>query len=245
MANSAGGGTAIVTGAASGIGYAIVDRLSREKYDVVAVDIQPRKYHKGVIALTLDVSVADDVEAMVESAVELTGRLDLVCNNAGVVSTADLLSCSLEEWERVQATNARGVFLGTQAAVRHFLQTGGGAIVNNASVSALIGLPGRAAYSASKGAIVSFTRQVAIEYAAQGIRCNCICPGTVYSEWIQSLIAAAPDPEEFQRSLLSGVPMGRMAAPSEIASVVHFLGSSEASFITGAALPVDGGMVIR
>jgi NAD(P)-dependent dehydrogenase (short-subunit alcohol dehydrogenase family) len=229
------GRTAIVTGAASGIGLALAQLLRAEGATVVGADLVEAD-------VECDVSREEDVERLVRHALATTGRLDVVCNNAGIGSTSDPVSCTLEEWERVFAVNVRGVFLGTKHALPHLLDRGSGAIVNTASVAGLVGLRDRAAYGASKGAVISFTKQVAVQYAGTGVRCNCVCPGTVDSPWVGRLLAEADDPEAARRALVARQPVGRLGRPEEVASVIAYLASDDAAFVTGAAWVIDGGL---
>jgi NAD(P)-dependent dehydrogenase (short-subunit alcohol dehydrogenase family) len=235
--------TVVVTGASSGIGLAVVKKMRDQGAVVFAVDLTPpREEVDGVRHLVADVSVPSDVARCIDTAARESGRLDVLCNNAGTGSTSDVVECTPEEWDRVFAVNARGVFLGTKYAVPHMLDRGG-VIVNTASAAGLVGLPQRAAYCASKGAVIAFTRQVAVEYAAQGIRCNCVCPGTVDSPWVQRLMAETDDPRSTREALIARQPMRRLGTPSEIADAIVFLASPSSSFMTGAPLVIDGGIV--
>ncbi len=237
------GQTVVVTGASSGIGLEVVRKMRDLGAVVFAVDVSPpRSELDGVRHLVGDVSVESDVERCIDTAVQQSGRLDVLCNNAGIGSTSDVVSCSADEWDRVFAVNARGVFLGTKYAVPHMLR-GGGVIVNTASAAGLVGLPNRAAYCASKGAVISLTRQVAVEHAARGIRCNCVCPGTVDSPWVERLMAETDDPEATREALIARQPMKRLGSPSEIADAIVFLASPSSSFMTGSSLVIDGGIV--
>ena len=167
----------------------------------------------------------------------------MLCNNAGASSTSDPLSCTLEDWERTFAVNARGVFLGTRAALAVMLTAGRGAIVNTASIAGQVGLKDRAAYCASKGAVIAFTKAVAVQYAGTGVRANCVCPGTVDSPWVGRLLASADDPEAMRASLVARQPMGRLGTPREVAAAALYLASDDAAFITGAELVIDGGLL--
>ncbi len=230
------GRTAIVTGAGSGIGLALAACLRAEGAMVIGADLHGAD-------VSCDVSREEDVQRLVRHAIDETGRLDVLCNNAGIGSTADAVSCSVEEWDRVFAVNVRGVFLGTKAALPYMLRDGRGAIVNTASVAGLIGLRDRAAYCASKGAVVSFTKQVAIQYAGTGVRCNCVCPGTVESPWVGRLLDEASDPDAARAELVARQPLGRLGRPEEIATAIAYLASDDAEFVTGAAWVIDGGVV--
>ncbi|MBW3560972.1 MAG: SDR family oxidoreductase [Actinobacteria bacterium] len=237
------GKVAVVTGAASGIGYEMARQLLEDGARVVAADLDPSSVPEGCVAVQADVSLPADVEGMVAAALDAWDRIDVLCNNAGIGSTADAIGCTVEEWDRVFAVNARGVFLGTKAALPHMLERGRGAIVNTASAAGLIGLKDRAAYCASKGAVIAFTKQVAIQYAGTGVRCNCICPGTVDSPWVGRLLAETGEPDERRRQLVARQPMGRLGEPEEIAKAALYLASDDAAFVTGAELVIDGGLV--
>lgn len=236
------GQAVIVTGAGSGIGFEIARRFVAEGATVVGGDLDPSGVPEGVIGATVDVSDPAQVEALVKSCVERTGRLDVMCNNAGIGSITDVLACSADEWDRVFEVNVRGVFLGTKAALPHMLAAGSGVIVNTASVAGLVGLPNRAAYCASKGAVISLTKQVAVQYAEQGVRCNCVCPGTVDSPWVGRLLDQADDPVAMRAALVARQPLGRLAQPDEVAGLVVYLASADAAFVTGAAWVIDGGI---
>jgi NAD(P)-dependent dehydrogenase (short-subunit alcohol dehydrogenase family) len=236
------GRTAVVTGAASGIGAEMVRMLLEEGAVVIAADLDPSGVPDGAIGTKCDVSQPDDVQAMIELAVERTGRIDALFNNAGIGSTADPVSCTLEDWERVFAVNVTGVFLGTKYALPHMLAAGSGSIVNTSSVAGLVGLPNRTSYCASKGAVTALTKQVAVQYAGTGVRCNCVCPGTVDSPWVGRLMEESGDAEAARVALTARQPMGRLGQPIEIAKAALYLASDDAAFVTGTALVIDGGL---
>jgi len=237
------GRTAVVTGAASGIGREVVRMLLDEGAFVVAADRDLAGIPDGAMPVRADVSIEADVAGLVAATVAERGRLDVMCNNAGVGSTADVVSCSVEEWDRVFAVNVRGVFLGCKhAATQMLAQDGGGVIVNTASVAGLVGLRDRAAYCASKGAVISLTKQVAVQYASRGVRCNCVCPGTVDTPWVGRLLDAAPDAAEARRALVARQPLGRLGTAAEVAEAICYLASEAAAFATGTALVLDGGI---
>lgn len=225
-----------MTGAASGIGLALTDLLRRDGAVVVGADLRGAD-------VDCDVSSERDVERLIQRAVDETGRLDVLCNNAGVGTTADALACTLEEWERVFAVNARGVFLGTRAALPHMLHARRGAIVNTASVAGLRGFRDRAAYCASKGAVIAFTRQVALQYRGTGVRCNCVCPGGVDTPWVGRFLDATADPGAARSELLAHQPGGRLVTAEQVAEAIAYLASDAAEFVTGAALVVDDGLL--
>lgn len=236
------GRTAIVTGAGSGIGRAIAVRLLEEGAWVLAADVDPSSAPPGCETRRVDVSNEADVIAMVAAVLERRGVIDIMCNNAGVESTVDVVGCSVEEWDRVFAVNVRGVFLGCKHVVPAMLERGAGVIVNTASVAGMIGLVDRAAYCASKAAVIGLTRQVAVQYAHRGIRCNCVCPGTVDSPWVGRLLDRAADPVAAREQLVARQPMGRLGRPDEIAAAVCHLASDDAAFMTGSSLVIDGGI---
>lgn len=237
------GRTVVVTGAGSGIGAQMARLFAEEGAVVFGGDLQPDGVPAQATAVKTDVAVESEVQALVAAAVDATGRLDVMCNNAGIGSTTDPLDCSVQEWDRVFAVNARGVFLGTRAALPHMLARGAGAIVNTASVAGMVGLRNRTAYCASKGAVIALTKQVAIQYAGTGVRCNCICPGTVDSPWVGRLLDEADDPAEQRRQLVARQPMGRLGTPEEVARAALYLASDDAAFVTGSELVIDGGLV--
>ncbi len=234
--------TVIVTGAGSGIGYQIARKFLEMGSTVIAGDLNPDGAPEGSRKVRVDVSDPGAVRALMEAAIQLTGHIDVLCNNAGLSSTTDPIECTPEEWDRVFAVNAKSVFLGTKYALPFMLQQGSGVIVNTASAAGMVGLPDRAAYCASKGAVISFTRQVAVQYAADGVRCNCVCPGTVDSPWVGRLLGEADDPEAMRAALVARQPMRRLGTPDEVADAVLYLASPAAAFITGTALVIDGGI---
>jgi NAD(P)-dependent dehydrogenase (short-subunit alcohol dehydrogenase family) len=237
------GRSVVVTGAASGIGFEMARLFMQEGARVVAADLRPDGVPGGSTPFAVDVSDPGQVVAMIAFALAEHGGVDVLCNNAGIGSTSDPVSCPPEEWDRVFAVNARGVFLGTKYVLPSMLERGSGVIVNTASVAGLIGLRDRAAYCASKGAVVAFTKAVAVQYAGTGVRCNCICPGTVDTPWVQRLVDSSGDPAAARAGLVARQPMGRLGEPVEIAKAALYLASDDAAFVTGEALVIDGGMV--
>jgi NAD(P)-dependent dehydrogenase (short-subunit alcohol dehydrogenase family) len=239
---SLGGRSCVVTGAGSGIGLALCEQLLEVGAKVVGADLDPSAVPAGCVALSVDVTSETDVAGMIATAVEHHGRVDILCNNAGIGSTLAVTDVTVEEWDRVFAVNARGVFLGCKHGVKQMLAQGGGVIVNTASIAGMVGLVDRAAYCASKGAVIALTRQVALQYAKNGIRCSCVCPGTVDSPWVGRLLDEAPDPATARASLVARQPIGRLGTPAEIAAAICYLASDEAAFVTGSALVIDGGI---
>lgn len=236
------GRTAVVTGAGSGIGFEMARLLLEEGAVVIAADLDADAVPSGAFGVRTDVSQAAEVEALIATAIERTGRIDVLLNNAGIGSTADPVECSVEDWDHVFAVNVRGVFLGTKFALPHMLEQGAGSIVNTSSVAGIIGLPNRASYCASKGAVTAFTKQVAVQYAGTGVRCNCVCPGTVDSPWVGRLMDETEDPAATRAALIARQPLGRLGQPEEIAKAALYLASDDAAFITGTALIIDGGL---
>jgi NAD(P)-dependent dehydrogenase (short-subunit alcohol dehydrogenase family) len=197
------------------------------------------------LALQADVSDEASVGAMVEKTLARFGRIDILVNNAGIGTTKSILECEPEEWDRVFAVNVRGVYLSTRAVLPGMLAQGEGVIINIASALGLVGVPKRAAYCASKGAVITLTKQVATEYAGQGVRCNCICPGTVDSPWVGRLLDATDDPAGARQALEARHPLQRLATTDEIAAAALYLASADAAFMTGSALVMDGGQLAR
>jgi NAD(P)-dependent dehydrogenase (short-subunit alcohol dehydrogenase family) len=237
------GRTTVVTGAGSGIGYEMARQFVEEGARVFAADLRPDRCPPGTHHVHLDVTDEAEYRSLIERVMADHGRLDVLCNNAGISSVTDPLSCTVEEWDRVFAVNARGVFIGTKHAVAAMLPNGGGAIVNTASAAGMVGLKDRTAYCASKGAVIALTRQVAVQYAGTGIRCNSLSPGTIDSPWVGRLLAQAPEPQVARAQLVARQPVGRLGTPHEVAMAALYLASDDAAFVTGANLVIDGGLV--
>lgn len=246
------GQNVIVTGAGSGIGAATARVAAAKKAAVAVADIdgaaaervRDEILHSGgqAVAVTVDVSEESQVEEMFRHAATQLGPITAVVNNAGIIVTKLLTETTQEDWDRCLDINARGVFFGCKHAVMHFRAHGiKGSIVNTGSISALTGQHKQAAYAASKGAVVQLTRQVAVEHAAEGIRCNSVGPGSVHSAVLESFLTSQDDPDQAERKLAAAHPMNRIASADEIAAANCFLLSTEASFITGANLQADGG----
>lgn len=235
--------TIVVTGAGSGIGYEIARHFLQGGAWVLAADRDVSNVPDGSQAHQVDVSDERGVRSMIDEVMRSRGAIDVMCNNAGIESTVSVVDCSLEEWDRVFAVNARGVFLGCKFAIPPMLERGSGLIINTASVAGMIGLRDRAAYCASKAAVIGLTKQIAVQYASSGVRCNCVCPGTVDSPWVGRLLDRAEDREAARANLVARQPLGRLARPDEIAAAVCYLASDEASFMTGSTLVVDGGIL--
>jgi NAD(P)-dependent dehydrogenase (short-subunit alcohol dehydrogenase family) len=231
----------VVTGAGSGIGLAIVTRLLARGADLVAIDLNTAAVPEAALRLSADISDADQVRAVVAQA-SAAGPVDTLFNNAGIGSTKSILDCEPDEWDRVFNVNVRGTYLMSRALIPSMLEQRFGVIVNTASVAGTIGLRDRAAYCASKGAVIALTKQIAVQFAADGIRCNCICPGTVDSPWVGRLLAEAEDPAKHREMLVARQPMGRLGTPDEVAQSAIYLASDAAAFMTGSELVIDGGI---
>lgn len=242
---------AVITGAGSGIGQAMARRFAGEGARILAGDVNgaaAEETSKMVAGeggackpFTVDVTQPEQVRAMIEQAIAEYGRIDILCNNAGIGSTTSVIDCEPEEWDRVMTVNVKSVYLGCKYGVPHMLEQGGGVIINTASVAGMVGIAKRASYCASKGAVIALTRQVAIEYVGQGIRVNCLCPGTVDSPWVERLLQQADDRVAARQALEKRQPMGRLGTPEEVAAAALYLASDDAAFITGTGLVLDGG----
>jgi NAD(P)-dependent dehydrogenase (short-subunit alcohol dehydrogenase family) len=241
----------VVSGGGSGIGQAAALAFAREGGRVVVFESSraaARRFEDLIKeqgleghSLTVDVGRARDVQRGVAAVTIRFGAIHVLVNNAGVEHAAPLHETAEEDWDRVLGVNLKGVFLLSRQVLPVMLRAGGGAVVNVGSISGLLGWPASAAYAASKGGVVQLTRQMAVDYGRQNIRVNCVCPGTTRTPLNERLFASEADPGAAKAGLAARYPLGRFARPEEIAEAILFLASEEASFITGAVLPVDGG----
>ena len=251
------GRAALITGAGSGIGRATAELFASEGAGVAILDRDGQAAEEAASAISetggeaypvvADVSYSDQVSEAVARAARLHGRLDIVYNNAGVGATGSVADVTEEDWDRCFAVNVKGTYLTSRAAIPHLEAAGGGSIINQASVAALVGIPGFAAYCAAKGAVVSLTRAMAIDLAPAGIRVNALCPGTVYTPLMEPLMRERGG-GSIERGLeitAAKYPIGRIGTPMEIAQAALFLASDDAGFVTGAAFTVDGGMTAQ
>ncbi|GIU97567.1 MAG: 3-oxoacyl-ACP reductase [Actinomycetota bacterium] len=245
------GKIALITGGGSGMGRVASELFATEGASVVVVDVDDEAGRQTVagieaaggraIYVHADVSREDDARRMIEEAVGAFGRLDVLYNNAGVMLADDgsVDATSEEVWDRTLAINVKGVAHGCKYGIPAMIATGGGSIINVASFVAWMGAAtSQTAYTASKGAVLAMTREIAVEYARKGIRCNALCPGPIDTPLLAELLA---DPAQRERRFVH-IPMGRLGRPEELARAALFLASDESSFMTGASLIVDGGI---
>lgn len=246
------GKRAIITGAGAGIGEAIAHRFVEEGARVIVADIQLESARVVAHALgdaampyEVDVRRAHQMEALVRHAVETWGGLDIMVNNAGVGIAATTPETSEDDWDRVLDVCLKGTFLGMKYAIPAIRDSGGGSITNISSIAALVGIRDRAAYSAAKGGILALTRAAAMDHIDEGVRVNCIAPGTVDTPWVQRITEGYDDPEAARAAMRARQPHGRLVSPQEIAAMAAYLSSDEAGSVVGAAMVVDGGMTAR
>jgi NAD(P)-dependent dehydrogenase (short-subunit alcohol dehydrogenase family) len=250
---------ALITGAGSGIGRSIALLFAGQGAQVIVADrdtaaanaVMAEIEAGGAAGVAQPIDVADEaqVQAAFATAAQHYGRLDILVNNAGVSHVGNILETSADDWDRVMGVNARGVFLCARAGLRQMLgqSPAGGNIINIASVAGMIAVDRRFPYSASKGAVISITRSIAIDFATSGVRVNAICPGTVHTPFVEGYLARNfPDTADAVREQLHArQPIGRMGRPDEIAAAALYLASDEAAFVTGACLVIDGGWTAK
>ncbi|MEV7686767.1 SDR family NAD(P)-dependent oxidoreductase [Streptomyces bungoensis] len=233
---------AIVTGGASGIGLATARMLADQGAAVAVLDLDPSGVPRPLLALKADVTDDAAVRGAVADAAERLGGLDIVVNNAGIGAQGTVEDNPDEQWHRVLDVNVLGMVRTSRAALPYLRRSPNAAIVNTCSVAATAGLPQRALYSASKGAVLSLTLAMSADHVREGIRVNCVNPGTAETLWVARLLDAADDPETERAALVARQPMGRLVTAEEVAAAVVYLASPAAASVTGTALAVDGGM---
>lgn len=246
------GKVALITGGGTGIGRACALLFAREgarvavagrRQDPLAA-VAAEVYNAGgeALAVRCDVTNAAEVARAIELCVKRFAKLDVVVNNAGalVVATAD--QTSEQDWQQMLAVNLTGTFLVSRAALPELRRAGGGSIINIGSILGLISMKSRAAYTASKSGVTGLTRAMALDHAHEGIRVNCICPSVTETELMVGVINAQPDPAAYRQMRAAQIPLGRLGQPDDVAQMALFLASDESSWVTGAALPLDGGL---
>jgi NAD(P)-dependent dehydrogenase (short-subunit alcohol dehydrogenase family) len=248
------GKSAVITGAAFGIGRATAVLFAREGARLILTDIQGepllaladdlRQAGSEVETVVGDVSVEDDARQMIAAAADRFGRLDVLVANAGIIPLGDAMEVTIAGWDEVMAIDGRGMFLTCKFAIEAMLPTGGGAIVCLSSISGLAGQKRQAAYGPAKFIATGLTKHLAVEWADRGIRVNAVAPGTIRTERVKRL-PDEPGGSEYLAEIERMHPMGRIGEPAEVASAIAFLASDDASFITGAVLPVDGGYLAQ
>src|SRR6266571_21865 len=246
------GKVALISGGGTGIGRAIALAFAREGASVAlagrrleklrAVTGEVKKLGGKASAVECDVTRGKDVERAVRETVKQFGRLNVLVNNAGALHVSTVESITEEEWDRVMTVNVKGPFLMSCAALKEFRKCGGGAIVNIGSVLGLVAMKDRAAYCASKGGVTLLTKAMALDHGHENIRVNCICPSIVETELVKGLFDASEQGEARRKGRLALIPLGRFGQPVDVAEMAVFLASEESSWLTGAAIPLDGGL---
>jgi NAD(P)-dependent dehydrogenase (short-subunit alcohol dehydrogenase family) len=250
------GKVAVVTGAGSGIGAAIATLFARQRAHVVVLDVNEAAA-RGTAdaigaaggradAMACDVADAGAVARVFGQIESAHPRIDILVNNAGIAHVGTIEQTSEADMDRLYQVNVKGVFLCARAAVTIMLRQGGGVILNMASIASLVGVPERFAYSMTKGAVLTMTMSIAVDYVKRNIRCNCICPARIHTPFVDQFVARhyAGREQETLQQLSAYQPIGRMGTPEEVASLALYLCSDEASFVTGQAYPIDGGVLV-
>ena len=248
------GKSALITGAAAGIGRATAELFAREGARLVLADINTDGLSAlrdsladvtgDVAIVTADVSKPADARRMIEVAIEHYGRLDIAVANAGIIPLASIVEATPEGWDEVMSIDGRGMFLTCKYAIEQMITTDGGSIICLSSISGMAGQSRQSTYGPAKFVASGLTKNLAVEWAGNGIRVNAVAPGTINSERVQQL-PNEPGGPEYLEAVKAAHPMGRLGEPSEVAKAILFLASDEASFITGAILPVDGGFLAQ
>src|SRR5215469_16489684 len=243
---------ALITGGGTGIGRAIAMAFAREGARVAVAGRRLEKVREVVaeiekqagaaIALQCDVSNANDAERAIHETAMKFGKLNLLVNNAGTLSVSTVDTISEDDWDRVISTNLKGPFLMSRAALREFRKNGGGTIVNVGSVLGLVAMKDRAAYCASKGGVTMLTKAMALDHAHENVRVNCICPSIIETELVKGLFDDSEQGKRLKQSRMGTIPLGRFGKPADVADLAVFLASEESSWLTGGAIPLDGGL---
>lgn len=246
------GKVSIITGAAAGIGEASARLFARKGARLVLVDraaeplaalaAELEAQSTVVLRVEGDVTDASLCRSVVCRTMAEFGRIDILCNNAGIVLGGTIIDCSEEDWQQSMDTNLKSMYLLCREVVPVMRRQGTGSIINMGALSGPTGVPNRFAYSVSKAGVIGLTKSLAMDFAKEGIRVNCVCPATIDTPSLRQRIASAPDPEEARRAFIARQPMGRLGTADEIAAMALFLASDDCPFLTGQAIWVDGGM---
>jgi len=245
----------LITGAASGIGKATAILFAKEGAKVAAADINVEGGEQTVekikdnggeaIFVKADVTKDVDIKKLVEKTIQTYGKIDIVCNIAGIITLGKITTLTEEDWDKCMAVNVKGIFLVCRHVIPEMARQGGGSIINVSSGAGIIGSPNSAVYCASKGAVLNLSKAMAIDHAHENIRVNAICPGVTDTPANDMVVAASDNPEKARKETDKVILLGRIADPQEIAYGMLFLASDESSYVTGSALVVDGGITAR
>lgn len=246
------GKVALITGGGTGIGHAIAVAFAREGASVAVAGRRLEKVKEvagalekqgaAALALQCDVSNAKDADRTISETAKKFGKLNVLVNNAGTLSVSTVDTITEEDWDRVITTNLKGPFLMSRAALKEFHKIGGGTIVNIGSVLGLVAMKDRAAYCASKGGVTMLTKAMALDHAHENVRVNCICPSIVETELVKGLFDDSEQGKRLKQSRMGTIPLGRFGKPADVAELAVFLASDESSWLTGTAIPLDGGL---
>lgn len=246
------GKVALITGGGTGIGRAIAMAFAREGASVAVAGRRLEKVKEvaaaieeqggAVLPLQCDVSQARDAQCAISETAKKFGKLDALVNNAGTLSVSTVDTITEEDWDRVITVNLKGPFLMSRAALKEFRKNGGGTIVNIGSVLGLVAMKDRAAYCASKGGVTMLTKAMALDHAHENVRVNCICPSIVETELVKGLFDDSDQGKRLKQSRMGTIPLGRFGKPADVAELAVFLASDESSWLTGTAIPLDGGL---
>jgi NAD(P)-dependent dehydrogenase (short-subunit alcohol dehydrogenase family) len=246
------GQVALITGGGTGIGRATALAFAREGAKVAVAARRKDKLKEvadaiaaqggGALAIECDVTLGADAERAVRETVERFGGLHILVNNAGVWNSATVEQISEEEWDRVMLVNIKGPFLMSRAALPALRKAGGGSIINMGSVLGLYAMKSRAPYCVSKGAVTMLTKAMALDHAHENIRVNCICPALVETDMVKDLFGASAEGQAVRKARLANIPLGRIGKPGDVAELAVYLASAESSWLTGVAIPLDGGL---